>query len=757
MCPCHTALRVFADLRLRTKLLWSFAFVTAGLTCAALLVVRQTAKSHVQKEIEEEAHDAILTFQVIQTQHQIALKHKADLLATLAQIRNGDASTIQDSSDDPWQSDDCNLFALVDPNGRIVALRTTTPGFSIHDAEEMLRRSWSRHGSTSWWYGGTHLYQVVLQPVFDPEASGQVLLGMVVVGHMIDIGEAHDLGSISSSQVVFRYSDDIVVSTLHPLQTQEFAQQIDGLPEQGQIEIDGEQFWVSSIELTPGAQPSVTLSVLKSYNGANAYLGQLNRLLLGLGALAVIGGGALVFLMSNAFLHPLARLAGGVRALEQGNFSYALKAKGSDEVAEVTRAFARMREALQRNEANRQQLESQLRQAQRMEAMGRLAGGVAHDFNNLLTVIKGHSDLLLERLDGSDLLSGSTKQIAKAADRAASLTRQLLAFSRMQVLQPKVLELNALISDMENMLTRLIHEDIAFSFQPGQSLGVVKADAGQVEQVILNLTVNACDAMPDGGRLSIETRNVTVDERFAQSRPPMLAGDYVLLSVTDTGQGMNAETRARIFEPFFTTKELGKGTGLGLATVYGVVKQSGGCIWVESELGKGARFEIYFPRVSKPAGLSQPIAKTSAPTGRDQIVLIAEDQDAVRELAADFLNSAGYTVISAKDGVEALDRAKQWSGPIHLLLTDVVMPNMRGTELGKRLKDLRSDVKIIYMSGYLDYDKGEGEFPSGALFLQKPFSREILIEKVNKALSDETGVDPSTRLTSQEIVSERST
>jgi signal transduction histidine kinase/ActR/RegA family two-component response regulator len=747
---------VFADLRLRTKLLGSFALVTAGLTCAALLVVRQAAKSHVQQEIEQEARDAISTFQVIQRQHQIALKHKADLLATLTQIRDGDASAIQDSSDDPWQSNDCNLFALADPNGKIIGLRTTTPGFTTGTAEAMLRRSWEEHSSTGWWYGGTHLYQVVTQPLHHLDAPGTGLLGTVVVGHRIDADEAHDLSSISSSQVVFRYGNDVVVSTLRPLQTQQFAQQIGDLSEQPQIEIDGEQFWASSVDLTPGAHPAVTLTVLKSYNGASAYLGQLNRLLLTLGALAVLGGGGLVFLMSNAFLHPLARLAGGVRALEQGDFSYALKAKGSDEVAEVTRAFARMREALQRNEANRQQLERQLRQAQRMEAMGRLAGGVAHDFNNLLTVIKGHSDLLLERLGASDTLSASTKQIAKAADRAASLTRQLLAFSRMQVLQPKVLELNALITDMEKMLTRLIHEDIAFSFQPGEPLGLVKADAGQVEQVILNLTVNACDAMPDGGRLSIETRNVTVDEQFAQSRPPMLAGDYVLLSVTDTGQGMDAETKARIFEPFFTTKELGKGTGLGLATVYGVIKQSGGCIWVESELGKGARFEVYFPRVSESAGISQPIAKTSALTGRDQVVLIAEDQDAVRELAAEFLNSAGYTVFSARDGVEALDLAKQQSGPIHLLLTDVVMPNMRGPELGKRLKDLRSDVNIIYMSGYLDYDKGEGEFPSGGLFLQKPFSRETLIEKVNKALSDVTGVDPSTQLIPQEIVPDQS-
>jgi signal transduction histidine kinase len=719
--------------RLRTKLLCSFALITAGLTCAALFVVRQTTKSHVQKEIEQDAHDAILTFQIIQRQHEIALRHKADLLATLAQIRNEDASTIEDSSDDPWQSDDCNLFALADPNGRIIALRTTTPGFSRDAANDMLRRSWSKHTSTAWWYSGTQLYQVVLQPIYDPDATEKALLGMVVVGDRIDAQEDHDLSSLSSSQVVLRYGDEVVVSTLSALETQDFAQ-VGSSPGQGKVEIGGRQFWMSSVELTSGVQPAVTLTVLKSYEGAIAYLGELNHLLLGLGALAVLAEGGLIFLMSNAFTRPLAHLAGGVRALEHGDFTYTLKANGGDEVAEVTRAFDRMRGSLQRNEANRQQLESQLRQAQRMEAMGRLAGGVAHDFNNLLTVIKGHSDLLLERLGPSDGLSGSSKQIAKAADRAASLTRQLLAFSRMQVLQPRVLELNALIADMEKMLTRLIREDITFSFQPGESLGRVKADAGQIEQVILNLTVNACDAMPGGGKLSIETHNVSVDESFAQARRPMVAGEYVLVSVTDTGQGMDAETKARIFEPFFTTKEVGKGTGLGLATAYGVVKQSGGCIWVDSEPGKGARFEIYFPRVRDLIEPSQPPREVPVHSSREQTVLIAEDQDAVREVASEFLRSAGYRVLSAKDGMEALDLARRFGEPIHVLLTDIVMPNMRGPELGKRLRSLRSEVSVIYMSGYLEYDKGEGDFLDEDFFLQKPFSREALIEKVSEAL-----------------------
>jgi len=247
--------------------------------------------------------------------------------------------------------------------------------------------------------------------------------------------------------------------------------------------------------------------------------------------------------------------------------------------------------------SEQKRLGSQLRQAQKMEAVGRLAGGVAHDFNNLLTIIKGHGDLMLDQLEASDPLQRNANQIEKAANRAASLTRQLLAFSRMQVLEPKVLDLNTLVAEMCSLLKRLVREDISFTFKAGESLGRVKADPGQIEQVIMNLTVNACDAMPTGGKLVVETRHVCVDEAMAETRPPLLPGDYVRLSVEDTGHGMDSATKERIFEPFFTTKEMGKGTGLGLATVYGVVKQSGGCIWVESEPGKGTQFEVYLPVV----------------------------------------------------------------------------------------------------------------------------------------------------------------
>jgi two-component system cell cycle sensor histidine kinase/response regulator CckA len=457
-----------------------------------------------------------------------------------------------------------------------------------------------------------------------------------------------------------------------------------------------------------------------------------------------------VFVITDRSTRPLACLAEGVRALEQGDFSYPLKSHGGDEVAHVTRAFVDMRNTLQRNEVQRRQdetqkqelegqrlqLEGQLRQAQKMDAMGRLAGGVAHDFNNLLTVIKGNSSLLVERLQSDDRLLGCTRQIENAADRAASLTRQLLAFCRMQVLQPKIMDLNMQVSDMCKLLRRLIREDIAFNFHAGESLGRVKADPGQIEQVIMNLAVNAGDAMPTGGSLSIETRNVAVDEKYASTRPPIKPGQYVLLAVADTGHGMDAETKARIFEPFFTTKEQGKGTGLGLATVYGIVKQSGGCVWVESEPGKGARFEVYLPRVDGMVETDAPEETAATAVRRRRTVLIAEDEEAVRDLASEFLESAGYRVLTAKDGTEALGVAEQCDEAIHLLLTDVVMPRMRGPELAKRLKGLRNGLRVIYMSGYLEYNRGNEDFLEEGYFLQKPFSREMLVHRVGEALKN---------------------
>ena len=724
-------------LGLRTKFILSLVLVTAGLTCGTLFVVMRSAEAQMQREIEEGARNAILTFRVVQQQQQIALSRKADLLAIMAYIRNGEASTIRDASENPWQSDDCNLFVLADRKGKVVALRTTTPTFPAAIAEELLRRSLKEGGKAGWWLNGKHFYQVVWQSYYADPPLDSTLLGTVVVGREIDAARAADLGRISASQVVFRHHGDVVVSTLPAFKEQELALQIKNGPIPEQIQIEDERFFASSVELGPGMHSDLSLTVLKSYDGLRASLLRLKHLLLGLGLMAVMAGVALVFLISDRFTRPLASLVEGVRAVERGDFTYPLGSNGGDELAQVTRAFDRMRSTLQKNEARRQQLEDQLRQSQKMDALGRLAGGVAHDFNNLLTVIKGHGDLLLGRLEPADSLHASGQQIVKAADRAASLTRQLLAFCRMQLLQPRVVDLNALVSEMCSLLRRLVREDIAFTFQAGESLGRVKADPGQIEQVIVNLTVNACDAMPEGGKLTIETHNVVVDEKWAATRPPIQPGEYVLLAVSDTGQGMDAVTRARIFEPFFTTKEQGKGTGLGLATVYGVVKQSGGCIWVDSEPGKGARFEVYLPRVEERADSARGQEIPAGPARRTATVLIAEDEEAVRELASEFVSSAGYTVLTAKDGIEALAIAERSDNPIHLLITDVVMPKMRGPELAKRLKALHPDLRIVYMSGYLEYNSGNGQFLEEGFFLQKPFSRHTLVCKVDEALSHE--------------------
>jgi len=383
----------------------------------------------------------------------------------------------------------------------------------------------------------------------------------------------------------------------------------------------------------------------------------------------------------------------------------------------------------------RHQLEEQLRQAQKMEAVGRLAGGVAHDFNNLLMVIKGHTELLMNVLPPSDVSARKIEQIDRAADRATSLTRQLLAFSRMQVLQPRVLNLNTVVEDMGKLIQRLIGEDIELVLRLSPDLGAIRADASQIEQIIMNLAVNSRDAMPHGGRLLIETANTELDRNYSNMRPVVTPGAYVLLAVSDSGMGMDQETQARIFEPFFTTKEQGKGTGLGLSTVYGVVKQSGGFIWVYSEVGKGTCFKIYLPLVQQPvegAGAHLPLPE--APCGTET-VLLAEDEQDVRELAREFLESGGYTVIEATNGQDALRIAATHAGKIDLLVTDMVMPGMSGQHLAARLQQERAGLAIIYMSGYSEHAATESaQSTLNAALLTKPFSRAAILRAVRAAL-----------------------
>jgi two-component system, cell cycle sensor histidine kinase and response regulator CckA len=389
-----------------------------------------------------------------------------------------------------------------------------------------------------------------------------------------------------------------------------------------------------------------------------------------------------------------------------------------------------------RDVTERKRLEEQFRQSQKMEAVGRLSGGVAHDFNNLLGVIIGYGEIVQEGTAADSPLRTCVDEMLKAGHRAAALTRQLLAFSRQQVMDPRVLELNVVVKDMEKMLKRLIGEDIALKTSLDPALVRIKADQGQIEQVIMNLAINARDAMPKGGELRLSTSNFYMDDDFVSRYPyPVLVGDYVLFTVTDNGTGMDAITRARVFEPFFTTKEKGKGTGLGLSMVYGVVKQSGGYIEVVSELGAGATFKIYLPKVEVAATpQKQPTELPDSLLGTETL-LLAEDEVSLRKLSRHQLELCGYEVLEAECGADALKMSEEHKGPIHLLLTDVVMPGMSGRVLADQLVKHRPETRVVYMSGYTGQTVGEhGVLAEGSFFLPKPFTREALARKVREAL-----------------------
>ncbi len=383
----------------------------------------------------------------------------------------------------------------------------------------------------------------------------------------------------------------------------------------------------------------------------------------------------------------------------------------------------------------RRDLEEQLRQSQKMEAIGRLAGGIAHDFNNVLTAILGYSQMLLQDLSPEDRRREDVQEIEQAATRAARLTRQLLAFSRRQVLQPQTLDLNELIGTLDMFLRRLIGEDINLRVRPGEALWMVSADAGQIEQVIMNLVVNSRDAMPQGGKITVETANVLLDAGYAQRHVTVKPGEYVMIAVSDTGTGMDEATQGRAFEPFFTTKPAGQGTGLGLSTVYGIVKQSGGNVWIYSEPGRGTTFKVYLPRAIGVSDAARPAAADPSDFRGTETILLAEDEDSVRSLTARVLRGLGYQVLEARLGREAEEIARGRTAPVELLLTDVVMPEYSGSELAARLSRQSPGLKVLYMSGYTDEAViHHGLLESNIAYLQKPFTPVVLGRKVREVL-----------------------
>jgi len=418
-----------------------------------------------------------------------------------------------------------------------------------------------------------------------------------------------------------------------------------------------------------------------------------------------------------------------VETMKAGAIDFVTKGKFARLAPAVARGLREVEERQARRTA-----EAQLQQAQKMEAVGLLAGGVAHDFNNILGIITGYCGLLLRGLDADDPQRPRMEQVLSAAERGATLTRQLLAFGRKQVLQPRVFDLNAVVVDTERMLRRLIEESIQVTTVTSSRLGRVKADPGQIEQVIMNLAVNARDAMPRGGKLIIETADVDLDENYARSHPGVEAGRHVVLAVSDTGHGMDAATRARVFEPFFTTKEVGKGTGLGLATVYGIVKQSGGHINVYSEVGRGSTFKVYLPLSEEDVAVPA-VAPTATDAGGSEAILLLEDEPALRDVIREVLETAGYTVLTGPTPKEALQSVLDARTPVDLVLTDVVMPNLSGKEAAARVRDVHPRAPVLFMSGYTDEAIGHhGILEATEHFLQKPFSTGVLLNKVRQVL-----------------------
>ncbi len=572
-------------MRLRTKFLLSLLLVSASLTCATLLVVRQRVRWRVREEIFEELRDSVTTFQNFQHQRELTLARSAALLASLPTLRavmtTQHEATIADAAADFWQQMGSDLFSLADRRGRVVALRTKTSGFGRNDAQRFLERSLNEGESRGWWYGGGHLYEVFIQPIYFGAPSDHTLLGILALGYEIDDRVAADVRRIASSQVAFRYDQAVVVSTLSPSQQAALVQHTEldshGLTPPGDIDLEGERYLMTSVELAPGSTPVVSLTVLKSYDQATAFLENLNRWLLGLGLVAVLAGGALVFVISDTFTRPLANLVDGVHALEKGDFAYPLEARGKDEVSDLSRSFDRMRRTLQKTQ-------QELLQAERLATIGRMATTISHDLRHPLTAILAYAEFLAEGHLDEAQRADLYEEIRRAVNRMTDQLGAVLEFSKaLPVYKPVHCNLEEIIQRaVQTVRARPEFRNIVFvSSQQGSSEGWF--DPSKLERVFHNLLLNACEAVPrDNGRIEISTR-----------RKP----EGLEIRVSDNGPGIPGPVRDTLFHPFVSYgKETG--TGLGLAVVQKIVQEHGGEVMVECTGEQGTVFRIHLPVVA---------------------------------------------------------------------------------------------------------------------------------------------------------------
>lgn len=722
---------------LRTKFMVSLVLLTAVLSIASLVAVRNRVGRHVHDELLVSLQNSAATFQEMERGKDASTQTTAQLFAMYPPLKmmmkTQDKATVQDASNDIWRRADADLLALATPSGKLLALHNSGAQAARDAVEAAFSRSVAQQRSRDWWFIDGRLYKMFFEPVSEP-ASG-MLLGYVAMGIGVDQSVARQVAHIADGQVAFRYDNRQIVSTFDDRQSRELAKQQISSTSQGSgfdLDVAGEHYLATVVRLSNSADGAVDVLILKSYDRATVFLGTLDRLSIAIGFMAIVFSTVFVYFISHTFTRPLADLVQGVRALGKGDFDYPLNTVGTDEVAEVTRAFDKMRSDLQESQ-------SRLVNAARMEAVGQLAGGVAHDFNNLITIIKGYTELLLVHSGASEPMAGYVQQIQKAGDRASSVTRQLLAFSRRQVIQPQVIDVSAVVANMMKMVRVMIGEDVEVKTVSESALRRVLADPGQVEQVLLNLAVNARDAMPKGGKLIIETTNVEVTkEEIPDTSAGVQAGRFVRIAVTDTGCGMGPEIIDRIFQPFFTTKEAGKGTGLGLAIVFGIVKQCGGFITVRSEVGKGTTFEVFLPEtMQKPDYQSTAVpAWTLDGGGQGYTVLLVEDEQALRAMARDALRMQGYSVLEAADGEQGISIFERCGAKIDLVVSDIVMPQLGGLDMLDRMRKLRPDLKVLFMSGYSD--RIDEITNANLAFVPKPFTPDQLLKAIRDILPSNT-------------------
>jgi signal transduction histidine kinase/ActR/RegA family two-component response regulator len=722
--------------KLRSKFLASLLALTAALTSASLLIIRHSVNAHARQEVLSSISKASAVLEELQHRRDEAMEHSAALIADQPLLKaimaTQDPPTIQDATYSLWRSAGVNLLVVADVRGRVTAAHASGTDTTRASAQASLAQTLALNRRSDWWLAGKRLYKVFLSPVQAGSANESSTLGTLIVGYELDRQFVDEAARIASGEVVLRFGNKLVQSTLAPSYANDAEHNLLATAQTPtEVKLGKERFLTAVSPLSSGDAGGAQLIVLKSYDQATAFLASVNQLIIFVGLGTILLGTIIVFFISHKFTQPLGDLVLGVRALEDGNFEYPLKLGGKDEISELTHSFDRMRRSLKESQQG-------IAMSARMEAVGQLASGVAHDFNNLITVIKGYTDLLSRKLDASSPLANYVEQIKKAGERASSVTRQLLAFSRKQATQPQALELNSLILSMNKMLRVLIGEHIEISVQSDPALDKVFADPGQIEQMILNLTVNARDAMPKGGKLVFSTANVELNEAEAAAYRGAKAGRYVRMSVADTGCGMDRDTAKRIFEPFFTTKGAGHGTGLGLAIVAGITKHLAGYVQVESEVNQGSAFHIYLPAMVAHIQATPAPELISQALSGSECVLVVEDEDTVRTLIRETLTMLGYTVLEATNGIEALKTFEENQSRIEMVLTDMVMPKLGGLELIHKLRERRGDLKVLLLSGYTDRmtDIARSKVP----FLDKPFTPDILASRLRQVLSNADAV-----------------